>query len=295
MRLLRALLTLAIATVASAGVAQDRPTVVTVNYALQYLAERLLEDDADVIFPVPPDQDPSFWRPSISDISLIQSADMIILNGAGFATWVDRVSLPRSKVVNTTNQIEDRFIVSESVTHSHGDGGEHSHEGLASYTWLDPTLALSQVDAMASQMTRLGLSSEEQIASRLAGLRQDLSDLDARASQVLSDMQSVAMIASHPRYQYFARRYGLSISYLEWESTVVPSQSDLTALQDLVTETGARILIWEGTPPEAAIAATAEMGLQNIVFPPMSHKPGDMNFLDAFAMSVDRIATGLLH
>lgn len=59
---------------------------------------------------------PSFWRPSISDISGIQSADLALLNGAGFATWVDRASLPRSKGMNTSTDIEEQFVATESLT-----------------------------------------------------------------------------------------------------------------------------------------------------------------------------------
>ena len=126
---------------ATALIAEDRKHIVVVNYALQYFAERLTEGSVDVDFPVPRDVDPAFWRPAIADISRIQSADLILLNGAGFATWIDRVSLPRARVVNTSAAIEDKFIVTESITHSHGEGGAHSHEGLASYLWLDPSLA----------------------------------------------------------------------------------------------------------------------------------------------------------
>jgi len=145
MRLLASLLSAGLILLgATAATAQDPTRVVAVNYALKYFAERLLEDEAEVIFPVPQDVDPSFWRPSIADISQIQSADLILLNGAAFATWIDRVSLPRSKLVNTSAAIEDQYIFTESVTHSHGEGDSHSHENLASYLWLDPTLAKTQ-------------------------------------------------------------------------------------------------------------------------------------------------------
>ena len=51
--------------VSAPGAAQERPTVVTVNYALSYFAERLGGGDIDVVFPVPDGVDPSFWRPAL--------------------------------------------------------------------------------------------------------------------------------------------------------------------------------------------------------------------------------------
>ena len=165
----------------SVSQAQDYPRIVAVNYPLQYFAERLVGEAAEVEFPVAQGVDPSFWRPSIADISEIQSADLILLNGAGFATWVDQVTLPRSKTVNTSAAIEEQFIVTESITHSHGDGGEHSHEGLATYIWLDPTLAVAQAEAIAAALDARQIAPLDVIGSELETKRADLIAKDDEA------------------------------------------------------------------------------------------------------------------
>lgn len=282
-----ALLVMAMATVASA---QERPRIVAVNYALQYFAEQLVGDAAEVVFPVPEGVDPSFWRPSIADISMIQSADLILLNGAGFATWIDRVSLPRSRLVNTTKGVEDQFIVTESITHSHGDGGEHSHEGLASYTWLDPMLAIAQAEAIAAAVSRRNLAPAADVETRLAALRADLEALDTEAASTLQGASDVAMIATHPRYQYFGRRYGLSISALEWEAGAMPTEAELSDLKALTEETGARVLIWEAAPPDVAIAAAQQFGLQSVTFAPLAQPNADASYAAAFAQAVADIS-----
>ncbi|MEM7753372.1 MAG: metal ABC transporter substrate-binding protein [Pseudomonadota bacterium] len=291
MRLLKTLLTAGLFLVLThAANAQDRPRVVAVNYPLQYMADRLLGDTAEVVLPVPQDVDPSFWRPSIADISMIQSADLILLNGAGFATWVDRVSLPRSKLVNTTSAIKNQFIVTESITHSHGDGGEHSHDGLASYVWLDPTLAIAQAEAIAGAIASRQLAPAEDVYRRLEALRLDLDALDAEAQTALSGFEDTAIITTHPRYQYLARRYGLTISSLEWGAGAMPDDVELAELGTLVKETNASVLIWEAQPPANAFAATKVIGLQNIVFPPMAHAPGSDNFLDGFRAALSAMS-----
>ncbi len=270
--------------------AQDRPRVVAVNYPLQYFAERLVEDAAEVIFPVPAEVDPSFWRPSIADISTIQSADLILLNGAGFATWVDRVSLPRAKVVNTTTAIEDQFIRTESITHSHGDGDEHSHEGLASYTWLDPMLAIAQAEVVAAAITARGIAPDDAVATRLDALRADLAELDRQATGAFDGMQDIAMIATHPRYQYLAQRYGLSISSLEWEAGAMPTDAEQADLVALAAQTGAKVLIWEAAPPPEAFAIAAELGLANIVYPTLAHGVEEGDYMQAVAEALTAVS-----
>ncbi|MEM1077211.1 MAG: metal ABC transporter substrate-binding protein [Pseudomonadota bacterium] len=279
--------------IASPASAQDRPRVVAVNQVLHEFAEHLLASAAEVVFPVPEGVDPSFWRPSIADISQIQSADLILLNGAGFATWIDRVSLPRSRVVNTSAKIEDQFIVTESITHSHGDGGEHSHEGLAAYTWLDPMLAIAQAEAIASASVARGLVSAEKIAPKRAALRAELTALDATAREALRNAQGVAMIATHPRYQYFGRRYALSITSLEWDAGAMPTEEELAELARFAEELDARVLIWEAEPPNGALQAAEELGLTNVVFAPGASTSSSGSFTDTFATAVADISNAL--
>ena len=286
MRFLKTFFALALVFLATLTSAQERPRVVAVNYPLQYIAAQLLGDAADVVMPVPTDVDPSFWRPSISDISDIQSADLILLNGAGFATWVDRVSLPRSKLVNTSVAIEDQFIVTESITHSHGEGAEHSHEGLASYTWLDPSLAIAQAEAVAAAITARNLVPAAEVESRLATLRSEFEALDMQAKSALAGLTDVPMIATHPRYQYFARRYDLSITSLEWDAGAMPTDAEVADLRALVESSGARVLIWEAEPPAAAFEITAEFGLQNVVFPTIAHGVEGHSFIQAYSGAI---------
>ena len=200
------------------ALADEQPTVVAVNYALSYFAERLGGDEIDVIFPVPDGVDPSFWRPGIADISTMQSADLIVLNGAGFATWITKASLPRSRLLDTSRGFEDRFIATETITHSHGADGEHSHTGKASFTWLDQEQAIMQASTIAEALAQRGLVEPDEIETRLSALTENLLALDAAAEQLRPLAEGKVLIATHPRYQYFSRAYGLEIRSLEWEA-----------------------------------------------------------------------------
>ncbi len=62
--------------------------VYVVNYPLKYFAERIGGDHVRVKFPVPADVDPANWNPDLADIAAYQQADLILLNGAGYAKWV---------------------------------------------------------------------------------------------------------------------------------------------------------------------------------------------------------------
>ena len=276
----------AIVLTTSAALAQDKHRIIAVNYPLQYFAERLLGDAAEVIYPVPKGFDPSFWRPSIADISSVQSADLILLNGAGFATWTSKVSLPRSKLVDTSRGLEDRFIATESITHSHGEGGEHSHEGTASYTWLDLSLAAAQAQAIADAIKIRGMVDSGVVDERMLALAEELNVLDAASRATLQDVTDTVFIATHPRYQYLARAFGLKILALEWDAGAMPDDDQLAELEALTRESGATVLIWEAEPPAAAIDAANSLGLESVVFPPMAVQPSRRALPETYETSV---------
>jgi len=112
--------------------ARGKPTVYTVNYPLKYFAERVAGGAVDVVFPVV-EGDPASWAPEPGQITAYQDADLVLLNGADYGQWVDRVSLAASRTVDTGAGFADRFIeLEEQVTHRHGPGGRTRTAGLRS-------------------------------------------------------------------------------------------------------------------------------------------------------------------
>ncbi len=125
-------------------------TVYVVNYPLQYFAERIGVEHVNVVFPAPADVDPAYWMPDTQTIAAYQQADLILLNGANYARWLNKATLPRSRMVNTSAGFKDQYIeAAEILTHSHGSEGEHAHESLAFTTWIDFILAARQAKAIA--------------------------------------------------------------------------------------------------------------------------------------------------
>ena len=126
----------------------DRPVVCVTNYPLKYFAERIASPVVTVRFPVSGDGDPAYWKPGPEHVLALQQADLILLNGASYESWLKNVSLPQSKLVDTSAGLRDRLIaLEEAATHSHGLEGEHEHSGTAFTTWLDLTLAEAESPA----------------------------------------------------------------------------------------------------------------------------------------------------
>ena len=273
--------------VASIASGQEKLSVYAVNYPLQYFAQRIAGEQAEVILPLPSAIDPAFWQPDVATITGFQQADIILLNGAGYAKWVNRVSLPRRKLVDTSAGFSDRYINTEGkVTHSHGREGDHSHTGSAFTTWLDFTQAVEQARAIAEALSHQRPGSKEVFVRNLAALEKDLLDLDKRVKAIVSMDPDRQLLASHPVYQYFRRRYGLHLESVMWEPDAMPDEVEWSELVRLLKGHPANWMLWEGKPNQESVARLRSMGIDSLVFDPCSNRPGDGNFFSVMQQNV---------
>ena len=278
---------------AAAVSAQDRLRIATVNYPLAYFAERLAGDLAEVTFPAPGDVDPAFWMPDAETIAAYQAADLILLNGADYEKWTGKVSLPRSRLVDTSRAFRDAYIrEAGGITHSHGPGGEHDHGGLAFTTWLDLSQAAQQAEAIAQALIRKSPDAKEEIERNLHALRDDLLALDERIAEITRTDPGRPLLASHPVYQYLARRYGLNLISVMWEPEELPNEGQWNALEGILEDHPARWMLWEGEPGQATATRLRALGIDSLVLDPCANRPAKGDFLTVMtenARNLDRI------
>ncbi len=271
-------------------VAEDRLTVYTVNYPLQYFAQRIAGEHAEVVFPAPPDIDPVFWMPDAKTVSAYQSADLILLNGAAYAKWINRVSLSRKRLVNTSSAFTDKYIhVDGGTTHSHGAGKDHSHAGTAFSTWLDLRQALQQADAIRPALIKQRPQYKQVFENNFERLANDLNALDKELERLVTGKSDRAILASHPVYQYLARRYDINLHSVMWEPDVFPDESQWNELESLAGKHLAKWMIWEAEPVAESVVRLEQLGIQSLVFSPAANVPEGGDFLAVMRRNVTEL------
>jgi zinc transport system substrate-binding protein len=263
------------------------PTVYVVNYPLKYFTQRIAGNHVQVVFPAPPDEDPAFWKPDVETISAFQAADLIVINGATYAKWLEKTSLPKAKVVNTSAGFQDQYIeIKDSVTHSHGPAGEHAHTGTAFTTWLNFRFAAQQAKAIEAALSRLLPAQQATFAKQYASLEKDLMALDTSLEMLVDSQRTQPLVASHPVYQYFATRYGLNLQSVLWEPEVMPEDDQWNTLQALLAKHPAKWMIWEGEPMAGSVEKLQTLGVQSLVFDPCGNTPEQGDFLNVMQQNV---------
>jgi zinc transport system substrate-binding protein len=266
---------------------ESRPTVYAVNYPLAYFAERIGGDFVTIEFPAPPDVDPAFWNPEPEVVARYQDGDLILLNGAAYAKWTDKVSLPASTLVPTSASFDDRLILVEgALTHSHGPGGEHAHEGTAFTTWLDPNLAIEHAEAIRAALEGQWPEQAPRFQQGFDGLRQDLQDLDRRLEATTARYPGIPLLASHPVYQYLARRYDLNLRSVQWEPDELPGQADWLDLSRITRSHSASWMLWEANPLPETTERLRQRGVESVVFDQCGNRPAEGDYLTVMEQNI---------
>ena len=256
------------------------PTIFVSNYPLQFFTQSIAGQKVKIIFPSKESGDPANWQPKPEQISIIQNADLIILNGASYEKWMENVSVSASKIVNTTANVTDKLITyNETLTHSHGPEGEHAHMGTAFTTWLDFSLARLQAKAIYESLISRYPENKEPFLSNYQNLDQELSVLDKQFLDLNNKNMNATLVFSHPVYQYFQQRYGIPGQSVHWEPDMEITSEMWQDLEQIIDDHATEWMVWEDEPLASSISFLQGKKIKSVVFNPCGNIPESGDFL----------------
>lgn len=220
-------------------------TMVVTSIVLKEFAETVADSAIQISLLTPADTPARLWRPKVADIRRLQSADRILLQGAGYEPWKDRITVAQSRIVESSARYPDQLIeIPDFVTHQHGPEGAHSHPGIVWSTWLDPELLASQLQQVTAACIELRPDQKAEFETRSARLSLEIDALDqqleslkaALSSSTASTSGQQQLLSDEPYALYLGRRIGLKITYLNWPEPPEPlSDEQKQKLSELVS------------------------------------------------------------
>jgi zinc transport system substrate-binding protein len=263
---------------------EEQLLVCAVNYPLQYFAERIGAELADVALPAPPGIDPATWKPNRGERTLIRGqCELMLINGAGYARWVTTAGLPDERVVDTTADIADRLIRFDADSQHRGN--------FASITWLDPTIAIAQARAVAQALIRARPSHAKAIKRRHVELEADLRELDARLTAVTQPLRSQLLIFSSSSYPYLARRYSLQSRSPARQTQALLDTDSWESLTQMGAPGEVKAVIWEVAPSNDVAAELGSHAVPWAVFSTAANRPERGDFLFVMNANADALET----
>jgi zinc/manganese transport system substrate-binding protein len=236
-----------VGTVPTAVAGSDRPVVVATMSIWADIVEQIdCADMFEIDTLIPAGGDPHSYEPSMRDRETLDGAALVVANGAGL----------EAALADTLHAVEDDgtpvFAVADHVaTQPIGpDVGDHDdHDGDDPHVWLDPTLVVEALPALADALVAAG-ADQTTMKSCVDSLTDELGALDEDVAGILDSVPADRriLVTNHDALGYFARHYDFEIlgSVLPSSSTLVEaSPSEIEDLANAIRDEGVTAIFAE--------------------------------------------------
>lgn len=173
-----------------------------------------------------------------ADMSKLEKADCIVINGAGMESFMDDFLHKRSDITiidasaDNTLLHDDEKTVSFDSRHDHD---HHHHETVNPHVWLSPSQYIIQIQTITS-----GLCSWD--TANAALYRKNSDDYITRVRKMKDDLDSLLrdiahrdIITFHSAFNYFASDYNLTVrAVIQQEPGQEPSAAELIELIKII-------------------------------------------------------------
>ena len=212
------------------------------------------------------------------DMATLEKADALIINGGGMEQFMDKVisQQPQLAVIDAGSGIE-MLCGEESHDHDHDHG--HGHEVYNAHVWLDPALAIRQVQNIADGLAGVDAAHAEAYQANAQAYIARIETLHAQLSQQLAPLAGAEIVTFHEAFDYFARAYGLHVAaVIAGDSGEEPSTRQIAKLCDLVDGLAVKALFVEPQyPAKTAETIARETGAMVYTLDPVVTGDGSMD------------------
>ncbi len=182
---------------------------------------------------------------TISDMKLLEGADVLIINGGGMESFLEQAveRYPDLIIVDTSAEIE----LLEEEHHHHGEEEQDDHEGHDHegnpHIWLSPERAAHQVEAIATALGELDQADAEIFAKNAETFHEAAHHLQEKADAIgIPEGEYSAVF--HEGFAYFAELFHLeNVFGIFADEYEMPSAKELAEAADEAKGHGIRFFL----------------------------------------------------
>jgi len=250
--------------------------VVTSFYPLYFFTSEIVGDKADVSNLIPSGAEPHGYEPTARDMTLIESSNLLVLNGGGLEGWSENVqsnlNKDKTKVVVTGEGLTTKTMEEEEHEEheEHAEEGHH-HNGIDPHIWLSPILAQQMVDKIEFGLSEVDPSNSSYYKSNAEVLKNKLGVLDEEFKKGLATCSDKNIITSHAAFAYLASAYGLNqIPIAGLSSEEEPSSKEMAEIVKFAKDNNVKYIFFESLiSPKLSETIAKEIGAQTLLLNPI--------------------------
>jgi ABC-type Zn uptake system ZnuABC Zn-binding protein ZnuA/ABC-type Mn2+/Zn2+ transport system permease subunit len=246
---------------AGSSASNGKPVVVATTTQIADFARAVGGDAIDVHQILKPNTDPHEYEPRPNDIQATTNAEVVLLNGDGLDSWMD-------KVISSAGG-KPKVVTLADVTRVQLPGEKTGPEAsrFDPHWWHDPRNAEAAVEDIRAALDSALPKSKEVFDRRAAAYVARLDALDKRIGKCFASVPATArkLVTSHDAFNYFAHRYGIQVvgAIIPSQSTEAqPSAGDVARLVRQVKQEHVKAIFLESSiNPKLAKAVAAQAGV----------------------------------
>ena len=191
----------------------DKLQVVASVFAAYDFARQIAGTRAEVTLLLPPGTDSHYYEPTLSDLTRINAADVLIFNGGEDEAWAteltDQLSPAPRQVVTMMQEVP---LLHEPHAHTQEDGHKdhHGHEdSLDPHVWTSIANAKLICQAICKALCAADPAGAAEYEAALTRYLVSLDAMDAQFSKLIRESGRTLVFADRFAFLYFAQAYDL--------------------------------------------------------------------------------------
>ena len=235
-----ALLLALLAQVVPIRAAENQIAVVAAENFYGDIARQIGDDRVSVVSIMNnPDQDPHLFETTPGIVRQISSAQIVILNGANYDSWMDKLLAAGPR--------RDRAVINVAKLTGY-KSGDNPH------LWYDPATMPAVATAIADALAKSDSAHAADYSTRLKVTLAALDQITQRIAQLKAKHGGVPVTATEPVFGPMARALGLIMRNERFQLAMMndtePSARDVAAFESDLKERKVRLLIYNSQVSE---------------------------------------------
>lgn len=274
-------------------------TVAAAFYPLEYVAQAVTGDAAEVIALASPGVEPHDLELSPSVVRSLADADVVLFI-EDFQPAVD------AAIESTGARGFDAasVITLHAADHDHGDeahseeeedGQEEDHGALDPHFWLDPLLLAEYAQALATELSVIDPQNADLFAANASALTQDLTGLNDEFQTGLASCERDTIVVSHEAFGYLTEATGLTqVGVAGIDPDTEPSPVRLREIADIIRVTGSTTIFTESAVSATVVEALAQdVGVTTAVLDPLETIAEGDDYIGVMHRNLDALRLAL--
>lgn len=218
---------------------------------------------------MPASADPHAYQPTPQDLATVAEADLIFINGLGFEQFLQEMlenAGTTNPVISVSEGIEP-LELTEAEHHKEAEE-EHHHGTTDPHVWWNPQNVQQWSQNISQALTQADPIHADLYQANAQQYQQELETLDQWVAEQVSQIppEQRVLVTDHDSLGYLADRYQFEIVGAiipAYSTAAAPSAQELSALQTVIVEHGAKaIFVGNTANPQLAAQLAQDLGVQ---------------------------------